>query len=233
MTQSTPFPFTARLRSLMQAVGIASFKSLGQVAGVSEWQVQQLRQGKLNQMRVETLYRFSNALQVSLPVLIKEFSPLPEAITKDYVVTEPPAVPQECVGEGRNPGEEMVQLRREYDRLYAQLKTQRETLQHEFQHTTLQTLESLLLQLPTAIHAVQSKPDLPASRLLPLLSPIDRLLHTWNIEVIGPVGTETSFDPQQHQVMDGQVQVGDRVRIRYVGYRQGEHLLYRAKVSPV
>jgi hypothetical protein len=33
--------------------------------------------------------------------------------------------------------------------------------------------------------------------------------------------------------MEGHAEVGDRVRVRYTGYWQGEKLLYRAKVSPV
>jgi hypothetical protein len=33
--------------------------------------------------------------------------------------------------------------------------------------------------------------------------------------------------------MEGNAQPGDFVKVRYVGYRQGEKLLHRAKVSPL
>jgi len=102
-----------------------------------------------------------------------------------------------------------------------------------FQDASLQTLESLLIQLPTAIYAAQQKPDIPASRLIPLLRPIDQLLHQWGIEAIAPVGAEVPYDPHRHQLMDGNAQPNDPVKVRYTGYRQGDRLLYRVKVSPV
>jgi hypothetical protein len=95
----------------------------------------------------------------------------------------------------------------------------------------LQVLESLLLQLPTAVYAAQQNPQVSAVKLLPLLRPIDALLQQWGIEAIAQVGVELPYDPQQHQLMAGTAAMGDRVRVRYVGYRQGDKLLYRAKVS--
>ena len=70
--------------------------------------------------------------------------------------------------------------------------------------------------------------------LLPhLRSSLDPLLKSWGIEAIGTVGTEIPYDPQQHQLLEGSVQPGKQVRVRYQGYCQGEKLLYRAKVSPL
>ena len=54
----------------------------------------------------------------------------------------------------------------------------------------------------------------------------------WNVESIAPVGAEVPFDPQLHQLMEGYAQKGEMVKIRYTGYRQGDKLLFRAKVSP-
>jgi molecular chaperone GrpE (heat shock protein) len=125
------------------------------------------------------------------------------------------------------------ELRREYDRLQAQLLQQRQELWQEFQQSSVQVLESLLLQLPTAAYAAQQNPQAPAVKLLPLLRPIEALLQHWGIEAIAAVGSEVPYDPQQHQLMEGTAAVGDRVRVRYTGYRQGDKLLYRAKVSPV
>jgi molecular chaperone GrpE (heat shock protein) len=53
------------------------------------------------------------------------------------------------------------------------------------------------------------------------------------VEAIAPVGAEIPYDPQLHQLMEGNPQLGEIVKVRYTGYRQGDKLLYRAKVSPV
>jgi transcriptional regulator with XRE-family HTH domain len=103
----------------------------------------------------------------------------------------------------------------------------------DFQQASLQLLESWLVQYPTAAYAAQQNPDLPAARLLPLMRPVEQLVKSWGVESIAPVGSEHPYDPQWHQVMEGTAEAGDRVRIRYAGYRQGDRLLHRAKVSPV
>ncbi|BAQ60871.1 molecular chaperone GrpE [Geminocystis sp. NIES-3708] len=104
----------------------------------------------------------------------------------------------------------------------------------EYQLETISILESLLLQLPTVIHAVNNNPELPASRIVPLLQPLNQLLSTWGIEPIGKVGDMVSYNPQEHELIENNdFNVGEinLVEIRYVGYRQKDKLLYRAKVS--
>lgn len=210
--------YTDRLRSLMQSAGVSSFKALSQTAHVSEWQVRQLRQGKAGQMQVAVLDSLSRALHISLMELIAGFSGLSMPAPLSL---------------GGSTQADIKALQQEYERLQAQLIDQKAVSRQEFQQASLQILESLLLQLPTVIYAVQQNPQLPASRLLPLLKPIDQLLASWGIEAIAPVGAEQPYDPQVHQLMDGVANPGDRVKVRYGGYRQGETLLYRAKVSPV
>ncbi len=51
--------YTQKLQNLMQRVGISSFKALSRAAGVSERQILRLRQGKLEQMRVDVLLKLS------------------------------------------------------------------------------------------------------------------------------------------------------------------------------
>lgn len=204
--------YTHLLRDRMQQVGVSSFKALSRASGVSEKQITRLRQGEMATLRLETLLKLSQALQLPIADFLASFSD-----------AAPPAKPDTGVDD----------LKREYDRLQQQLSQQRQTLLHEFQQDSVRILESLLLQLPTAAYAAQQKPDAPAVKLLPLLRPLDQLLQHWGIEPIGAVGSEIAYDPQQHQLMDGAAEPGDRVRVRYVGYRQGTALLYRAKVSPV
>ncbi len=198
-----------QLQGLMQRVGIPSFRSLARQAGVSHWQVRQLRQGKALQMRVEPLLVLADVLQVTLSELLVR-----------------------CAGvEAGDTLLESSALQTEYDRLQVEMQQQRESLLQEFQLTSLDILESWLHNWPTAAYAAQQNPDLPAVRLLPLLHPVERLLQEWGVEAIAPVGAEIPYNPQQHQLRDGIAEPGEIVRVRSSGYRQGNKLLYRAEVS--
>lgn len=103
----------------------------------------------------------------------------------------------------------------------------------QFQRESLQTIESWLLQWPTAVSAIAQNPDLPAQRIIKLFNPLEKLLQSWGVTRIGQVGEEVSYNPQQHQLLSGTAQSGITVRVRYVGYRHGDKLLYRAKVEPI
>ncbi|MEH2043285.1 nucleotide exchange factor GrpE [Nostoc sp.] len=215
-----PMPHTQKLQDLMQQVNISSFKGLSRAAGVSERQLLRLRQGKLEQMRVDVLLRLSPVLQMPLNELIATFSTV------------------ELLQEKTAPTEELLQeitdLRREYDRSQLQLEQQRELLLQELQQSSLQLLESLLLQWPTAAQKAQENPQLAAVKIVPLVQkPLEKLLQAWGVEAIAPVGAELPYDPQLHQLLEGTAQPGETVKVRYTGYLQGEKLLYRAKVSPV
>lgn len=61
------------LRALMNAAGIASYRALAKQSGVSRWQVQQLRSGNIDRMRVATLSQIAKALNVSLEDLLQSF----------------------------------------------------------------------------------------------------------------------------------------------------------------
>lgn len=202
---------TAALRLLMENAGLPTFKALSQAAGISEKQLRTLRRGSLETVPLGTAIAVSRALGLSLPQLIAALDPTQPA----------PASP------------DLTALQQEYDRLRASLTQQKDELWQTFQQDSVQILESLLLQLPTAAYAAQQNPQAPAVKLLPLLRPLDQLLQHWGITAIATVGTEIPYDPQHHQLMDGTATPGDRVRVRYVGYRQGDRILYRAKVSPV
>ncbi|MGJ5629509.1 nucleotide exchange factor GrpE [Nostoc sp. CALU 1950] len=215
-----PMPHAQKLQDLMQQVGISSFKALSRAAGVSERQILRLRQGKLEQMRVEVLLKLSSVLQMSLNELITTFSTV-ELLQEQKVST------QELL-------QEIADLRREYDRSQLQLEQQREILLQELQQSSLQLLESLLLQWPTAAKTAQENPQLAAVKIVPLVQkPLEKLLQAWGVEAIAPVGAELPYDPQLHQLIKGTAQPGEIVKVRYTGYLQGEKLLYRAKVSPL
>ena len=216
MAQVSHPDFTQSLQKLMQGLGVSSYKALAKTAGVSDRQLLRLRRGELNRMRVDVLLKLSQALQVSVTELVVTFSPATEQPPPEEEST--PAV---------------TQLKKEYERLQAQLDTQRQELWLEFQQSSLQVIESWLLQWPTAAQKARENPQLAAVKLLPLVRPIEQLLQKWEVEAIAPVGAEVAYDPQLHQLLEGIAQPGEKVKVRYTGYHQGDKLLYRAKVSPI
>ncbi len=216
MAQVSHPDFTQSLQKLMQGLGVSSYKALAKTAGVSDRQLLRLRRGELNRMRVDVLLKLSQALQVSVTELVVTFSPATEQPPPEEEST--PAV---------------AQLKKEYERLQAQLDTQRQELWLEFQQSSLQVIESWLLQWPTAAQKARENPQLAAVKLLPLVRPIEQLLQKWEVEAIAPVGAEVAYDPQLHQPLEGTAQPGEKVKVRYTGYHQGDKLLYRAKVSPI
>lgn len=209
MAQSASRDYTSQLQRLMQQAGFSSLKALSEKAGVSQLQLIRLRRGLAVQTRVDILLKISSALGISLTELLAAFSDVAPAPAPDA------ALQQEC------------------RRLQAQLEQQRESLLQEFVLSSVQVLESWMLQWPTAARAAQQKPDLPAARLLPLVRPVEQLLQQWGVEALAPVGEKVPYDPQWHQLMEGTAQPGEPVLVRYTGYRQGDKLLFRARVGPL
>ncbi|KAI9130572.1 helix-turn-helix transcriptional regulator [Acaryochloris sp. CCMEE 5410] len=237
--------YTPRLIELMQRSGFKSFAELSRTSGLSRAHINWIRQGRILDLRLQKVLLLSEVLQVELEVLLATFSQNDSVIIRRL---QSPAGENQLVSvnlrrdsdlsaqKHEELQQKMVQLQQEYQRQQQQLQTQKEYLLVEYQKSTIQALEPLLLQWPTAAYAARKNPDAPAVKLLPLLSPLEKLLASWGVSPIGEVGAETTYDPQWHQVMSmtGQpLKLGDPVRFRYVGYRQGKQLLYRAKVSPV
>lgn len=203
--------YAPQLQRLMQQAGLSSDRELSQKARVPELQLSRLRRGLALQTRADILLKISQALEISLNELLAALAP-------DYVELESPAP---------------TAIEQEYQRLQSTIEQQRSSLMQEFQLSSLQILESWMLQWPTAASKAQENHHLPAVKLLPLMRPVEKLLQEWGVEAIAPVGAELPYNPQQHQLIEGTAQLGEPVKVRYTGYRQGEKLLYRAKVSPV
>lgn len=215
MSQVSEQDFTHQLQKLMQVVGISSFKALARAAGVSERQILRLRRGEMQQMRVDTLFKLAEALQIPLTDLLTSFSQPKNTIPSKAV------------------DRTIDTLRQEYQRLQLQLEQQRQTLLQEFQSSSLQTLESWLVQWPTAAFKAQETPQISATKLLPLMRPLQQLLQQWGVEAVAQVGEKVPYNPQLHQLLEGDAKPGELVLVRYTGYLQGDRLLYRAKVSLV
>jgi transcriptional regulator with XRE-family HTH domain len=200
---------TAKLRELMQRSNIGNFRQLYQLTGTSASTINRLRASQAATLRWQTLINISQGLQISIDELLETFG--------DSLY--------------RSERQQIAAIQQEYQYLQQQLEHQRENLQAEFQSQSLQILESFLTYFPTAKQAAINNPDFPASKLVPLTKSIEQLISSWGVTVIGAVGTEIVYDPQWHQLIEGAVNPGEIAIVRYVGYRQGDKAIFRAKVS--
>ncbi len=203
------------LQQCMATVGLLSLRSLSTSSGVSRRQIGRLQTGEAHLLSVEHALQLARSLQLSLPELLQRFSPVVEQMQQNS-----------------EPSKAIVA---EYERLKDELAHARSQHLQDFQAETLNILEPLLLQWPTAAYAAQQNPTAPATRLLPLLKPLEKLLQTWQIEPIGAVAQTVSYNPQVHQWADTTPppEPPTSVRVSHIGYQQNNKLLYRAKVRKV
>ena len=216
---------TVQLQKLMQNVGINSLRALYRSTGTSAHTINKLRSGELDTLRWRTVVKISHTLNIATDELIEMFG--------DRQLGSQ-ARGSSAAGIARENAPLIARietLHQEYQQLQQQFQQQRTTLQTEFQSQSLQTLESFLTYFPTAKHAAIGNPDFPAAKILPLLGSIDRLIQSWGVTVIGEVGSQVVYDPRWHQLIAGTTNPDQLVTVRYVGYRQGEKLIFRAKTS--
>jgi len=209
-----------KLKQLMQLANVPSLRSLSNSTGISRRAIDKLRTGKAADLKYADLDQLALVLQIDLAQLIKDFI---ENQTESLPIQDSP----------QKVKSEIQDLRQECQYLQQKLERQAQELRSQFEQETIQQLESLILQLPSAVYAAQNNPQMLAKNILPLLRPLDQLLQKWGIQAIGAVGAEVDYDPQKHQLIEAGTPIsqGDRVVIRYVGYSQGEKLLYRARVA--
>lgn len=206
--------YSDRLQNLMEKAGISSKKELAEKAGIYELELNRINRGLVMKTRVEILLKISQALGISLTEIITTFS-------EEKILTEKPDTNR------------LGDLEKEYRRLETKIQQQREILMQEFQESTLNAIESWLIQWPTITAKVKENPEISATRLLPLVKPLQQLLQNWGVEAIAPVGAEIPYNPQLHDLMQGNAEPGEIVKVRYTGYKQGNKLLWRAKVNPI
>lgn len=256
MTQSSYTDNRQKLTQLMQKVGITNLKELSHRSGISTWQLIRIEYGLMPKTSLGILLKLAETLQISLNELLNQFCPPDilsstrekssteknyelETLKQEYQRLQTEAAQEKLTLQQQYQNlqaereKEKANLQQEYQRLQAEIEQQKETLLQEFQNSSLQQLESWLIQWPTAAVVAQKNPNLPAIKLLPLIKPVAGLLKQWGVEAIASVGEEIPYDPQSHQLLEGHAEPGEPVRVRYVGYRQGDKLLYRAKVSPM
>jgi molecular chaperone GrpE (heat shock protein) len=215
-------PYRSVLQKLYRQAGYSSLEKLAQAADISTWHLYRIERGLLAQIPVGIMVKLAIAINLPLEELLLELSNGALAI---------PGPDQQFIDDGSQA--KIETLEKEYERLQQQLTSQQQELKSQFQREALEVLEPWLLQWPTAAAAAQQNPQWSAQKLLPLTRPIASLLEQWQVEAIAAVGETVAYDPQCHQFLgEGQPpELGELMTVRYVGYRWGEVLLYRAKVS--
>lgn len=207
------------LQDLMRQVNIADIYELSTIAGVPRLPIIRIQRGLILNVSVGAISRIARALNISIDSFIETFSEQSPIIKAEPQIAEN--------------SDALAACQQEYQKLQQEMLEQQEFLEAEFQKSSLETIESWLLQWPTAVMAVRKNPNLPAARLVALVEPLEQLLKQWDVETIASVGEKIAYDPQYHQLIKGIAQIGEVVEVRYVGYKQEDKLLYKAKVSPV
>ena len=225
--------YQERLRRLMEPVNITSWRSLSVVAGVSIGQIRRLRQGQLEGLTLGNIDRLARALRCDRREFLAalESPELPESPESPELLNTTDLSKESGQDSRDRQPDQQVALQIECDRLHEELTRQAKDLTQRFQSQAIDQLESFLTFWPVAADRARRDSSLPAIKLVPLLKPIEVLLASWDVKPIGAIGEITAFDPSQHQPIDGQPHSGDRVRITHCGYRHGDRLLFRAKVS--
>ncbi|NET49795.1 MAG: XRE family transcriptional regulator [Merismopedia sp. SIO2A8] len=124
-------------------------------------------------------------------------------------------------------------LKQQCARLRESLGSQSQQAQQDGQNASFEQIQTLLTQYPTVRQMAQTKPDLPARNLVALLTSLDNLLQFWGYQPIGQPWESVAYDPQQHQGDTPDLEPGETVYVRFVGYRDGgrDRILIPAKVS--
>ena len=117
------------------------------------------------------------------------------------------------------------------NRKNAQLDQEYQNLPSQIGEENFEQLQALLTNYPTAKMMIKFKPDLPAKNVISLLKPLDNFLSYWQISPIGQPWQKVKFDPQFHQPDSDDINEGDFVYIRFVGYSRDNNVLAKAKVS--
>ena len=217
-----------QLKELMSAANISSYRALSRQSGVSLWQIELLRAGKGDQMRLKILASLAITLKVSLSSFLKTFELLPEVqeVEEKEIQTGTQPITSE-----RTAARQLAAIKQEYERLQAQLEKSEEIGRSQVKADALQTLESWLVQWPTIAKRARENEALQAIKVLPFVHPVEQLMNDWGVEAIAPVDAEVDYDPQRHQLVGGTAEAGKTVRVTHSGSLYQDKILHRAKVK--
>jgi hypothetical protein len=126
---------------------------------------------------------------------------------------------------------EVAALTQQCQRLREELKTQAAQVQADAIEGGFEQIQTLLTQYPSVRKMVESQPDLPARNIVALLTSLENLVKFWECQSIGKPWEMVPYDPQIHQSDVGDIQIGESVYVRFIGYQKGDKILIPAKVS--
>lgn len=213
MAQS--YPHDAWLKARMGERDLPTWQALQQAAGLSKTSLQNLRRGHCQRLRWEQFEQVAQALQWPLATLLAQL---------DLIAAPAAPAPPETDPALEQLRQECLALRQDLAQQDA-ASTQAATRQSFFD------LQPLLTQFPTVPRMVEVQPNLPARNLLPLFNALNNWLARWEISPIGEPWQPVPFDPRLHQPDGADMEPEETVYVRFVGYRQGDQILARAKVS--
>jgi molecular chaperone GrpE (heat shock protein) len=90
-----------------------------------------------------------------------------------------------------------------------------------------------LIQMPSLQLAIRSGKAITVQDIIDVYTPVEIGFSEAGFEKVGDAGDIVSFDPQLHNMVGSSARVvnpGDKVRIRYVGYRYRGRLVCKAEV---
>ena len=201
-TTQTSLEYDRLLMSRLNQLGMKSFVSLQQKTGLTDLHLRQVRCGDLASLTLKELTQLATALGWTIEELLQNFGVENTSSSKRLLEIE--ALRHECL------------------RLREELQQQTVELTTELHHSTFKQLQTLLTNYPSVRQLVQVKPDLPAKNLTALFTPLDNLIESWGYQPIGQAWEQVPYNPQLHQPDTGDIEVGELVYIRFVGYRKGE-----------
>lgn len=126
---------------------------------------------------------------------------------------------------------EIIALTQQCQRLREELKTQAAQVRSDAIDGGFEQIQALLTQYPSVRKMVESQPDLPARNIVALLTSLENLVKFWECQSIGKPWEMVEYAPQLHQGDVDDIQVGESVYVRFVGYQKGDRILIPAKVS--
>lgn len=185
--------------------------------GVTYWRSQRIAQSIQARLQhdLETLKQTSQQIQQDLEQRLQATIETLQTTQREKAALEDQAeaLKQQCL------------------RLRSSLEQQATQVQQDTQIAAFEQVQMLLTQYPSVRHMVEGKPDLPARNVVAMFTPLDNLLKFWGCQPIGSPWEAVAYDPQLHQADSDDLQLGEPVHIRFVGYRQGDRILIPAKVS--
>lgn len=211
------FPCDPILQERMKQLGIPTWQALATKSGLTRLHLRWVRRGEVADLKLNQVINLAAALHWHPEELLHNLG----------VLSSSPTAIQE-VSIQRNLEEE---LRQQCLRLRDELQQQKSQLSADFRDAAFEQLQTLLANYPSARKMAEAKPTLPAKNFIALLTPLDNLVESWGWQRIGSAWEQVAYNPQLHQPDADDIQEGDLVYIRFVGYRDRERILCPAKVS--